>query len=266
MTDHVLRPADVLPADPPHGGDAVEIAVVGQLNLPDQTAETNELLMRFTAVALQTLHEAGARLRFVDVTDDAEPDYAAIADADAIVVLGGGDVEGARYGHHGEVPNEYGVDPRSDERQLRVIGEAIDRDAALLAICRGSQLLNVACGGTLVPDLDPSDLHRGAPGAPMFHDEEVLLEPGTRVAEVYPGRDRLVVRSGHHQAVARVGEGLRVIARAHDGVVEGTERVDRGWIVGVQWHPEDSDGPADDRRAIFRAIVEEARRRRAARD
>ncbi|NLT25360.1 MAG: gamma-glutamyl-gamma-aminobutyrate hydrolase family protein [Microbacteriaceae bacterium] len=263
MTEYLLTPADVLPAGPPRADADVEIAVIGQLNLPDQTEETYGLLKRFTAVALQTIDEAGARIRFVDVTDDAEPDYAAIRAADAIVVLGGGDVEGARYGHHGEVPNEYGVDPRSDERQLRVIGEAIDDDAALLAICRGSQLLNVASGGTLIPDLDPSDLHRGGPGEPMFHDEEVLLEPGTRVAAIYPDRDRLVVRSGHHQAVDRVGDRLRVVARAHDGVVEGTERVDRTWIVGVQWHPEDDDGPADDRRAIFRAIVDEARRRRS---
>ena len=263
MRDHVLTPADVLPAEPPHAEAGIEIAVVGQLNLPEQTEETRGLLERFTAVALRTIHDEGARIRFVDVTDEVEPDYAAIRATDAVVVLGGGDVEASRYGHRGPVPNEYGVDTRSDERQLRVIREAIERDAAMLAICRGSQLLNVASGGTLVPDLDPSDLHRGAPGEPMFHDEEVLLEPGTRVAAIYPGRDRLTVRSGHHQAVAEVGAGLRVIARAHDGVIEGTERVDRRWIVGVQWHPEDSDGPADDRRAIFRAVVDEARRRRA---
>ena len=254
---------EVLPDAVRRGAGDVDLAVVGQLNTPGQTRSTVRGTRDLTLAALEALAELGARIRFYDVADDAEPDYAAIRAADAIVVLGGGDVEAARYGHVGEVPNEYGVDPRSDERQLRVLADAFDHDAALLAICRGSQLLNVASGGTLIPDLDPSDLHRGGPGEPMFHDEEVLLEPGTRVAAIYPDRDRLVVRSGHHQAVDRVGDRLRVVARAHDGVVEGTERVDRTWIVGVQWHPEDDDGPADDRRAIFRAIVDEARRRRS---
>ncbi|RRJ87619.1 gamma-glutamyl-gamma-aminobutyrate hydrolase family protein [Gulosibacter macacae] len=261
---YVIHLSDVLPEPPETPGD-VEVAVVGQLNLPDQGAETYELLLRFTKVALQAIQDAGARIRFIDVTDDAEPDYAAIQAADAIVVLGGGDVESSLYGHHDEVPNEYGVDPRSDERQIRVIREAIDQDAALVAICRGSQLLNVASGGTLIPDLVPSELHRGSGGDPIFKDEEINLVADSIIGRIFEGREQLVVRSGHHQAVGEVAPSLRVTAVAHDGIVEGTQHTDREWVWGVQWHPEDSDGSADDRRVFFAAVVAEARRRAARR-
>lgn len=253
---------EVLPAAAPRSGADVDIAVVGQLNTPGQTQSSVEGTRALTIAALESLAELGARIRFVDVAGDAEPDYEAIAAADAVVMLGGGDVEATRYGHTGEVPNEYGVDPRSDERQLRVLDEAIADDRALLAICRGSQLLNVACGGSLIPNLDPPHPHRGAPGEPLFLDEPVDLVPGTIVHGIYGGRDRISVRNGHHQAVNRVGEGLRATAVALDGVVEGTEHVNRRWVVGLQWHPEEANADTVDRRAVFAAIVDEARRRR----
>lgn len=258
----VLRPEDVVPTTPPKAdADAdVDVAVVVQLNLPDQNAETYGLLKRFTSITLETLQYEGARVRLYDVTDDAEPDYAAIRDADAVVVLGGGDVDPSKYGNPDPVPNAFGIDPRSDDRQLRVIDEAIERDAALLAVCRGSQLLNVACGGTLVPDLEPNGLHQGQDV--MFIDEDITLDPDSIVGRIYEGRTAHTVRSGHHQAVDVLGENLRVTATAQDGVVEGTEHTDRTWVVGVQWHPEDSDGSVEDRHAIFRAILDEARRRR----
>lgn len=260
----VLRPQDVLPSPPELPDADLDIAVVTQLNLPDQTEETYELIKRFTSLTLEELRDAGARTRLIDVTADEDPDYAALVRTDGIVMLGGGDVDPSLYGHRGTVPNEYGRDRRSDERQLRMIHDAIDADSTLLAICRSSQLLNVACGGTLVPDLQPGTLHHGTDGAPMFLDEEVELLPGTRVHQVY-GRDRLTVRSGHHQAVDRVGEGLRVGAHAADGVVEAIERTDNSWIVGVQWHPEDSDGSGEDRLLFFKAFLDRARARRDAR-
>lgn len=256
----VLRPEDVLPSPRELPQADVEITVVAQLNLPGQTEETYGLLRRFTRVTLEELRDAGARSTLVDVTAEEEPDYEAVRRAHGIIVLGGGDVDPELYGHPGPIPNEFGRDPRSDERQLRMIREAIADDAALLAVCRGSQLLNVACGGTLIPDLQPGTLHHGTGGAPMFLDEEVELAPDTRLRRAYD-RDRLTVRSGHHQAVDRLGEGLRVAARALDGVVEATERTDNTWIVGVQWHPEDSDGAGDDRLLLFNSFLDQARAR-----
>ena len=111
-------------------------------------------------------------------------------------------------------------------------------------------MLNVACGGTLIPDLDPWHLHRGGPGQPMFLDEKVNLAPGSKVAAIL-GRPTVSVRSGHHQAVGTVAAELKVAALAQDGVVEGTEHPGKTWVVGVQWHPEDSDGDANDRSLLF---------------
>ena len=241
-------------------GDA-RIAVVGQLNTPGQRRSTVRGTRDLTIAALEALVEAGARIEFHDASGDAELDHDAIRAADGIVVLGGGDVEASRYGHTGEVPNEYGVDPVSDERQLRVLDDAFADDAALLAICRGSQLLNVARGGTLIPDLDPHHLHRGGKGEPLFKDEEVYLVAGSIVRAIHGDRERLTVRNGHHQAVGAVAPGRRATALAADGVVEGTEAVDRTWIIGVQWHPEEAAADPDDRRRIFGALVDEARRR-----
>jgi len=258
--DLVLRPEDVLPSPAERPDADVEIAVIAQLNLPDQTEETYGLLRRFTRVTLEELRDAGARPTLVDVSADEEPDYALLRRAHGIIVLGGGDVDPSFYGEGEPIPNEFGRDPRSDARQLRMIREAIEDDATLLAVCRGSQLLNVACGGTLVRDMQPGELHHGTDGAPMFLDEQVELVRDTRLFGAY-GHDRLTVRSGHHQAVDRVGDGLRVAARALDGVVEATERVDNTWIVGVQWHPEDSDGPGEDRSRLFAAFLDHARAR-----
>ena len=83
----------------------------------------------------------------------------------------------------------------------------------------------------------------------MFLDEEINILPGSRLAGLL-GSDLVVGRSGHHQAVADLGAGLVVAARAHDGIIEGFEDPTR-WLVGVQWHPEDDDGPEADRIRLF---------------
>ncbi|MFD1212317.1 gamma-glutamyl-gamma-aminobutyrate hydrolase family protein [Arthrobacter sp. GCM10027362] len=257
MSGAVLRvdPAGVVPAgfvELP--ADAPRIAVVVSLTFPGMTARTLELMERFTRTAFESLLAAGARAELVDSAAEELRPAAELAGCDGVLFLGGGDVDGALYGHGGPVPNSYGVDRRADEYCLELIRGVLERDQPLLAICRGSQLLNVACGGTLIPDLDPWELHRGGPGAPMFLDEEVTLVPGSRIAAIL-GRERSTVRSGHHQAVGAVAPALAVAAVADDGVVEGTEHREKSWVLGVQWHPEDSDGSAADRALIFGAFA-----------
>ena len=146
----------------------------------------------------------------------------------------------------------------ADDYCIDIIKSTIDRDAPMLCICRVSQLLNVALGGDLIPDIEEYALHRGGAGDPMFKDENVTLEPGSKIREIL-GRDTVAVRSGHHQAVRRVAEGLVVSDRADDGVVEGTELPSARWVVGVQWHPEDDDGSASDRRKLFQSFVDEVK-------
>ena len=245
---------------------APTVATVVSLNFPGLTPHTRDLMRRHTRTALQGLVNTGARPILVDSSARQLPDPAVTATADAVLVLGGGDVDPSLYGVAGSVPNAYGVDRRADLYTMDLLGRSLDRDVPLLAIGRGSHLLNVACGGTLVPDLGTGHGHRGAPGDPMCPEQEVALEPGRRLATVF-GAHRLTVRSDHHQAVGVVAPELRVAAVADDGVVEATEHRDRTWAIGVQWHPEDSHGSAADRGKLFSAFVAQAgaARRRAPR-
>lgn len=247
--------ADVMPEVPDAEG-LPKIAVVVPLHFPDFTEETRDLVIRFTSTALSALVELWAALQVIDVSD---PDAPPIDDdVDGVLLLGGGDVDPTLYGHYGEVPNLYGVDRGCDERTLTLIKTAVGTGRPTLGICRGSQLLNVAHGGTLIPDLGPDNPHRGRGDEPMFLDDTVVVEPDSRLAAVL-GTERLTVRNGHHQAVGEVAPDLRVAARGLDGVIEAVEHRDpRTWLMGVQWHPEDSDGSAASRVALFTALVEQA--------
>lgn len=251
----VVTLADVLPADPgPRTGP--RLAVVVSLNFPDMTEVTAELVRRFTRTALTEAADLGFDWTLTDTSLDL-PAPAAVLDTDAVLVLGGGDVDSELYGVAGPARHEYGVDPQADMFTMDVIRGAVDRGVPLLSICRGSQLLNLAYGGTLIPDLESWELHRGDyVTGPLFIDEHINVMPGTRLREIL-GCDDLVVRSGHHQAVARVADELRTAALADDGLVEGVEHPS-AWAIGVQWHPEDDDGHGKDRQALFRALLEAA--------
>lgn len=257
MPVNELLSADVMTTSPIAEAD-VEIAVIVGLNMPGQTEDSIALQRDLTITAVDTVHQLGGRAVIHDVSSDSDPDYEEISNADGVLVLGGGDVDATIYGHADPVPNEYGKDRRADDRELEIIARGIGEDSIMLLLCRGSQLLNVACGGTLIPDLDPYVLHKGGPGEPLFLDEEVRLEPEHIIAELY-GLETLTVRNGHHQAVGRLGTGLSVAARAADGIIESTQRVDNTWIVGVQWHPEEAKANKADRDVLFSAFIDCAR-------
>ena len=262
---HNITPSDVMPeGNASMPSDAPTVAVVVSLNIPQMTDEVAGLVARFTRVALTELNDVGAKVVLLD-SSKSPLDPAAIADlADGVMFLGGGDVDARIYGHNEPVNHEYGVDRVADDYCIDIINATIARDAPMLCICRGSQLLNVALGGDLIPDIENYHPHRGGSGDPMFKDEPVILEPGSKIREIF-GRDRVAVRSGHHQAVNRVAEGLVVSARAEDGIIEGTEMPSARWVVGVQWHPEDDDGSASDRRALFQSFADQTKLVRTAR-
>src|SRR5204862_6126194 len=134
-------------------------------------------------------------------------------------------------------------DRRVDEFELPLTHDAIARGTPTLAICRGLQTLTVALGGTLYQHVldEPAVAAHGRPGEPNgAREQEVTIEAGTLLAKVM-GSTRVVASCHHHQAVDRVGTGLRVVAKADDGIVEALE-LDHtaGWLVAVQWHPEDT--------------------------
>ena len=157
-----------------------------------------------------------------------------------LVLTGGSDVNPARYGQPPK--GSEGIDDERDSLEADLLTQALAADLPVLAICRGVQFLNVAHGGTLIQHLAAIDRHdvrspkweMGRQGA--AHTVEV--SPGSRLAEIV-GAGTHDVNSRHHQAASRVGAGLVVSAVAPDGVIEGLERPDRTFVVGVQWHPED---------------------------
>ena len=169
-----------------------------------------------------------------------------ISRLDGVCLSGGPDLDPEAYGsreRHGELgPTE----PSLDAFELALARAALDRGMPLLGICRGSQALNVACGGTLHQHLPG---HRQSePGCRVTHEVEVRA--GTRLAGLL-GVGTHAVNSFHHQAVDRLGRGLRIAARAADGTVEAIEGP--GFAIGVQWHAE---ALADGR--LFEALVSAA--------
>ena len=265
MPDLIVDPRPFLEVrDEDPGGPLIPMVV--SLTFPGMDRGAHDLQDEFTRIAFDAVRAAGGRPRLVDSAGETLADRGEILDgADAIVFLGGGDVDLGCYGYEGEIPgNLYGVDRRADDFCIGLIRESVERDLPTLAICRGSQLLNVAFGGTLVPDIANWPLHKGGPGEPLFVDEEVLLEEDSEIARIL-GRTSATVRNGHHQAVDRVGAELRATARAHDGIVEGTQHRKASWALGVQWHPEEPAADPEDRRALFGELVARARTRAGAR-
>jgi gamma-glutamyl-gamma-aminobutyrate hydrolase PuuD len=124
-----------------------------------------------------------------------------------------------------------------DTAELALLEAALERDMPVLAICRGSQVLNVARGGDLVqhlPDVVGDEKHKHTPGT--FADHDVSVEDGSRLASVLG--ERAPVKSHHHQGLGKVGEGLRVVAHADDGTIEAVEDPTRRFALGVLWHAE----------------------------
>jgi putative glutamine amidotransferase len=183
---------------------------------------------------------------------------------DGLVLTGGGDIEPARFGEAAH-PTVYEVSPARDDLEIGLTRRAVAEAVPLFAICRGIQVLNVALGGTLVQDI-PSAIpdalahSQTAPRDEPTHPVKVMGE-GTRLGRVL-GALEVDVNSLHHQALGRLGEGLRDVAWAPDGVIEGVELAsDERFVLGVQWHPEELVGRDQAARNLFAAVVDAARRR-----
>jgi putative glutamine amidotransferase len=220
--------------------------------------------VRLNAAYIRALESVG--LVPIVVPPSASPSAAAgVLDVVAGLVLSGGeDVDPSRYGAapHPELGT---VNCARDDTELALLARARALGMPTLAICRGIQVVNVALGGTLVQDL-PSE-RQGV--APHDVDDErdsrvhgVRIDPDSRLASIL-GAQSLGVNSIHHQAVDRLGEAMRVSARADDGTVEGIESDDPAWwMVGVQWHPEElTSTPEPWDRRLFAAFAAACRAR-----
>jgi putative glutamine amidotransferase len=182
-----------------------------------------------------------------------------------LMIPGGPDIHPSAYGEQPD-PNLGPTEPELDAFELELIRRADARAMPILGICRGMQAINVARGGTLVQHV-PDDYGERIPhrqeesGRVPTHDIEVV--EGSLVASVL-GAERHAVNSFHHQAVRRLGENLRPVAFAPDGVIEALEAVDRPFVVGVQWHGESLSDRAD-HVGLFGDFVEAAARYEIAR-
>jgi putative glutamine amidotransferase len=205
---------------------------------------------------VKSVEAAGGRVLLVPPSvDGIEETLAAL---DGVLFSGGSDIDPSEYGHEAH-PETAGIRPERDRGELALLRAALDRDMPVLAVCRGSQVLNVARGGDLVqhlPEVVGDETHKHTPG--VFADHDVDVHEGTRLGELLG--ERAPVKSHHHQGFGRIGEGLREAARADDGTIEAVEDPSKRFALGVLWHPEEGEDGA-----LFRALVEEARAYRQAR-
>lgn len=204
---------------------------------------------------VKALSAAGADVTVLRWQERRDP----VADAagfDAIVLCGGDDVDARRWGEENH-PKVGLVPPERDEYEIGIVREAVARGIPLLGVCRGSQVMNVALGGTLeqhVPDVPGRGAHGDGASHPM------ATVQGTLLAGLGAGG---IVNSYHHQAVGRLAPVLRVAARSPDGGVEAVEGPG-AFCVGVQWHPERAGNDEPFGSGLFHALVEAARMSRTA--
>ncbi|MFW5721730.1 MAG: gamma-glutamyl-gamma-aminobutyrate hydrolase family protein, partial [Desulfohalobiaceae bacterium] len=180
---------------------------------------------------------------------------------DGLLFTGGGDIDPQRF--NGEPhPKVYGISPERDSLEFFLVEEALASGMPLLAICRGIQVLNIACGGSLYThiqdQIEHSLKHDWFPKFPrdkLAHPVSLVCE--SKLQEIFGDAD-IRVNSLHHQGISRVGSGLKATAFAPDGLVEGLEVEGADFALGVQWHPEFLPQYRSQQR-IFQRLVQNAR-------
>jgi putative glutamine amidotransferase len=210
----------------------------------------------------EAVHAAGGEpLVMHPVAPDATIDVDAARErlwfADGVLLPGGGDVA-ARWSGQPPHPSQYGVDEEQDAFDIAVVKVALADRLPLLAICRGTQLVNVALGGDLVQDMDDTTgNHRNRVHA-------IDVDENSPLGEIV-GR-RTTISCSHHQCIATLGAGLVPVAHSSDGVIEAvTLEGHEGWYLGVQWHPEDSAATDPVQAAVFEHFTDAAAKTAASR-
>ena len=202
----------------------------------------------------RAIHGAGGMMAMLPPDRRASEDPGELLDRiDALVLGGGADIDPDSQGVEAH-PETIGTNPDRDRFEIALALGALERGMPLLGVCRGMQVMNVACGGTLdqhIPDRLGHEIHRPVPGA--WAEHEVRIEPGSLAAEA-AGTERLTVKSHHHQGIDRIADKLTATAWATDDEsIEAIESGDGGFALGVLWHPEE-----DATDAIIPALISRA--------
>ena len=202
---------------------------------------------------------AGGVPLIIPFTTDKEVIIAQAQLIDGLILSGGHDVNPYNYGQ--EPSQKLGETfPERDTYEMILLEESKKRNIPILGICRGSQLINVAAGGTLYQDLSliaGNILKHNQVAKPTLKTHMIKIEENSVIAIIF-GKETMV-NSFHHQAIDKVADDFRVVARASDGVVEAIEHKTYKFLVAVQWHQEMLAVECEKARELFAKFVEEAR-------
>lgn len=206
---------------------------------------------------VECVKRAGGIPFIVPLAGDAK---AVLEEADGLLIIGGDDIDPTLYGAVNEGDSKH-VNPEMDRWELELIGEAEKLRMPVLGVCRGMQLISIACGGRMEQEVARLDLVDHPDLSSMGTEEvyalrhEVEIVPGSRLASL-AGQSTVTVNNIHHQIVVDPGT-LKVSARSKDGVIEAVETEDDWPVLGVQWHPEKLSGTLSER--IFADFVHKAK-------
>ncbi|MCD7722335.1 MAG: gamma-glutamyl-gamma-aminobutyrate hydrolase family protein [Clostridiales bacterium] len=201
----------------------------------------------------KSLKAAGARAVWVEL-DNVDAAIKETLKCDGLLLPGGADINPALYSQKPSALSGKPNDVR-DNAEPKILRAFLQSEKPILCICRGVQMLNVYCGGSLVQDIkavqksNHSDILHKNRG-----NHYVELRAGTKLAQIFTGR-KIKVNSLHHQVIDAVGENLIVNAVSDDGYVEGVEMQNHSFCIGVQWHPEHMAGQVKEQQKLFFAFI-----------
>lgn len=238
-------------ADNDAAGDAQKVAVGISWQEDIDQEEHGEDLMAY----INTVEKAGGEPVLLPLVKDQEEAKAELEKVDCLIMTGGEDVDPAYYNEEPD-PNLEDVNKERDVSDMAFLQEAIDEDMPVLCTCRGMQVLNVLSGGSLYQDIPTTEefkeqaiVHRD-PEEIDFTYHDLTIDKDSQLARIVGGTT-LNANSWHHQGVKDVGDNLKVTATSEDGCIEGLERTDCSYVVGVQFHPEWSVEEGDDSFLVF---------------
>ena len=221
-----------------------------------ETAPDRAVLDRLLATIIGSVERAGGLPVLIPLQLEEATLAQLFGRLDGLLLSGGGDIDPARYGA-ARHPTVGGVDETRDRVELELARWAVRSAKPTFGICRGMQVLNVACGGTLYQDISEyqgAQRHTFYPGLPddlLAHPVQIAEE--SRLARIV-GRQQIEVNSLHHQACRELAPGFEIAAQAPDGLIEALEVRDHPFALAVQWHPEVL-GNMPEARALFEALV-----------
>lgn len=224
---------------------------------------TQDKVTKLNPMYVKAIEDAGGTPIIFPYTESADTIHTLIDLADGFLFSGGADIEPSRYGEETK-PTCEEIQYIRDEFEFEMLSKVLETNKPILAICRGSQLINVKFGGTLYQDLpseNPSEVaHRivAEKNSSTFHT--VRIVEGTPLYALV-GKGSIFTNSFHHQAIKTLGKGLSIMATAEDGVIEAVCSTDREYLQAYQWHPERLVETCEDNRKIFKGFIEAATRK-----